>query len=63
MKKNISILLLLLLPLMLLAQKEAKPIKVACVGNSITEGFALAQSGNRKPIPPYSNVCWETGIR
>ena len=42
MKRNLFILLLLLFPLMLLAQKEAKPIKVACVGNSITEGFALA---------------------
>ena len=42
MKRNLFILLLLLFPLMLLAQKETKPIKVACVGNSITEGFALA---------------------
>lgn len=42
MKRNLFILLLLLFPLMLFAQKEAKPIKVACVGNSITEGFALA---------------------
>lgn len=42
MKRNLSFFLFLLLPLLLFARQEAKIIKVACVGNSITEGYALA---------------------
>ena len=62
MKRNLFILLLLLFPLMLLAQKEAKPIKVACVGNSITEGFALAHP-ETESYPAVLQRLLETGIK
>lgn len=42
MRKNLFNLLFLLLPLTLCAQEGAKTVKIACVGNSITEGFTLA---------------------
>lgn len=41
-RRNVLLCLLtLIFPLTLLAQKEEKVIRVACVGNSITEGFGL----------------------
>ena len=56
MKKIVLSYLLVLCSLVAVAQT---PVRVACVGNSITYGAGIE---NRMRILPNCNGCWERGM-